>query len=108
MKAINLKTEYLENPIGIDIQKPHLMWICDDGIKQTAYKVIAVSDGKTVWDSEKVMSDAMYAEYPKTLKSRQRVEWSVTLWDEKDKEGETASAFFEWVYFPQPIGKQNG
>ena len=41
------------------------------------------------------MSNVMYAEYPHTLKSRQRVEWRVTLWDENDKEGETASAFFE-------------
>ncbi len=95
MKAINLKTEYLENPIGIDIQKPRLMWTCDGGIKQTAYRIVAVTDGATVWDSGKVMTDTMYAEYPKTLKSRQRVEWIVTLWDENDKEGETASAFFE-------------
>lgn len=95
MKAINLKTEYLENPIGIDVQKPRLMWTCDGGMKQTAYRIIAVSDGLTVWNSGKVMSDIMYAEYPNPLKSRQRVEWSITLWDENDKEGETASAFFE-------------
>lgn len=95
MKAINLKTEYLENPIGIDIQKPRLMWTCDGGMKQTAYRIIAVSDGLTVWNSGKVMSDIMYAEYPNPLKSRQRVEWSITLWDENDKEGETVSAFFE-------------
>lgn len=95
MKAVNLKTEYLKNPLGIDVQKLRLMWTCDGGKKQTAYRIVAVSNGATVWDSEKVMSDAMYAEYPKTLKSRQRVEWSVTLWDENDKEGETASAFFE-------------
>lgn len=31
MKAINLKTEYLVNPIGIDIKNPRLMWNCEGG-----------------------------------------------------------------------------
>lgn len=96
MKAINLKTEYLVNPIGIDIKNPRLMWNCEGGKKQTAYRIIAVSDGKTVWDSGKVQSSSMRAEYPLPPKSRQKVEWSVTLWDENDKEGESASAAFEY------------
>ncbi len=96
MKAINLKCEYLINPLGIDIQNPRLMWNCDGGIKQTAYRIIAKSDGKTVWDSGKVNSSSMRAEYPHKLKSRERVEWTVTLWDEEDKEGEPSeTTFFE-------------
>lgn len=96
MKAINLKTEYLVNPVGIDIQNPRLMWNCDGGIKQTAYRIIAKSDGKTVWDSGKVVSSSMRAEYPHKLKSRERVEWTVTLRDESDHEGEPSeTAYFE-------------
>ena len=96
MKAINLKCEYLINPIGIDIQNPRLMWNCDGGIKQTAYHIIAKSDEKIVWDSGKVNSSSMYAEYPHKLKSRERVEWAVTLWDENNREGEPSeTAFFE-------------
>ena len=96
MKAINLKCEYLINPIGIDIQNPRLMWNCDGGIKQTAYRIVAKSDEKTVWDSGKVVSSSMYAEYPHKLKSRERIIWSVTLWDEDDREGEPSEpAFFE-------------
>lgn len=96
MKAINLKCEYLINPIGIDIQNPRLMWNCDGGIKQTAYRIIAKSDGKIVWDSGKVNSSSMRAEYPHKLKSRERVEWAVTLWDEIGKEGEPyETAYFE-------------
>lgn len=96
MKAINLKCEYLINPIGIDIQNPRLMWNCDGGIKQTAYRIVAKSDEKTVWDSGKVNSSSMYAEYPHKLKSRERIIWSVTLWDEDDREGEPSEpAFFE-------------
>ena len=96
MRAINLKTEYLVNPMGIDIQNPRLMWNCDGGIKQTAYRIIAKSDGKTVWDSGKVNSSSMRAEYPNKLKSRERVEWTVTLRDERDHEGEPSeTAYFE-------------
>lgn len=96
MKAINLKTEYLTNPIGIDIQNPRLMWNCEGGTTQLAYQ-IAVSDGKSVvWNSGKVYTDSMSVSYPLTIKSRQRLSWNVTLWDENDVEGETSeTAFFE-------------
>ena len=96
MKAINLKTEYLINPIGIDIKNPRLMWNCEGGKRQTAYRIVATSGGKMVWDSGKVQSSSMRAEYPKAPVSRQRVEWTVTLWDESDNDGEGASAFFEY------------
>lgn len=96
MKAINLKTEYLVNPIGIDIKNPRLMWNCEGGKRQTAYRIIAVSDGKSVWDSGKVQSSSMRAEYPLPPKSRQKVEWCVILWGENDEEGEAASATFEY------------
>lgn len=96
MKAINLKCEYLVNPIGIDIQNPRLMWNCEGGIKQTAFRIIAKSDEKIVWDSGKVNSSSMYAEYPHKLKSRERVEWTVTLRDENNREGEPSeTAYFE-------------
>lgn len=92
MKAINLKTEYLINPLGIDIRKPRLFWNCAGGKRQTAYRIVAQTEGKTVWDSGKVSSSSMRAEYPHPLCSRQRVEWTVTLWDEEDKEGEPSEA----------------
>lgn len=96
MNAINLKCEYLINPIGIDIQKPHLMWNCENGIKQTAYQIVAKSDNKIVWDSGKVISSSMNVEFPFVLSSRQKVEWNIKLWDENNQEGEISkSAFFE-------------
>lgn len=96
MKAINLKTEYLINPIGMDIRHPRLMWNCEGGTKQTAYRIVAKTDEQIVWDSGKVASESMHADYPNDLASRQRVEWNVTLWDENDSEGEPSeTAFFE-------------
>ena len=46
MKAVNLRTEHLVDPIGIDIRTPYLSWNCEEGKKQTAYEIEAVSDGK--------------------------------------------------------------
>ena len=96
MKAINLKTEYLINPIGIDIRHPRLFWNCEGGTKQTAYRIVAKTDEQIVWDSGKVSSDSMHADYPNDLASCQRVEWNATLWDETDSKGESSeTAFFE-------------
>ena len=96
MKAINLKTEYLINPIGIDLRHPRLFWNCEGGTNQTAYRIVAKTDEQIVWDSGKITSESMHADYPNDLASRQRVEWSVTLWDETDSEGEPSeTAFFE-------------
>lgn len=95
MKAIQLKTEYLENPIGIDIIKPRLMWKCDGGQRQTAYRVTVTCSGSTVWDSGKVESASMHADMPVALKSRMRLEWTITLWDEEGKEETSAPATFE-------------
>ena len=94
MKAINLKCEYLTAPIGIDIQKPHLTWNCEGGIKQTAYRITATSNNSIVWDSGKVASCEMCAEYPFALESRSRIEWCVTLWDENDNEGDVTGSYF--------------
>lgn len=41
MKAINLKTEHLRNPLGIDVKAPVLSWNDSEGIRQTAYQVVA-------------------------------------------------------------------
>ena len=90
MKAIRLRTEYLENPIGIDIRKPRFMWNCEGGTKQTAYQIITDK-----WDSGKVESPSMEAEYPLELSSREIVNWSVRLWDENDKAGESSDSSFE-------------
>lgn len=96
MKAVNLKTEHMKNPIGIDIKEPYLSWVCQDGKKQSAYEIEAVSDGGAVWKSGKVYTDQMHAAYGNPLKSRQNIIWRVRLWDEKEEAGEWSEpAMFE-------------
>ena len=97
MKAIQLKTEYLHEPIGLSIVFPRLFWQCEGGIKQSAYHIIAARDNEVVWDSGKIFSDRMtHVRYNgKKLNSRDRIEWKVKLWDESDTEGQWTSSWFE-------------
>ena len=90
MNAIRLKTEHLFDPIGIDIPTPRLSWNCEGGSKQTAYEIACEQ-----WNSGKVESDAMHAQYPLSLGSRGRVNWKVRLYDETGEPGEWSEAFFE-------------
>ncbi|MRR32334.1 hypothetical protein EG834_18855, partial [bacterium] len=78
----HLRCEYREDPLGIDAARPRLSWILDSG-RQTAYQVVV--DG--LWDSGKVLSDqSVNVEYAgKPLKSRQRCEWKVRVWDADGK-----------------------
>ena len=97
MKAIHLRTEYLEKPLGLGITSPRFYWQCEGGMKQTAYQIIAKVGEETVWNSGKVASSSMthiaYAGRP--LKSRECVCWSIKLWDENGMGGEVASSWFE-------------
>ncbi|MBQ7737946.1 MAG: family 78 glycoside hydrolase catalytic domain [Oscillospiraceae bacterium] len=90
MRAIRLKTEYLRDALGIDLSHPRLMWNCEGGVRQTAYQIVTEN-----WDSGKVDSSSMQAVYPKELRSRERVNWRVRLWDENGEPGEWSGAFFE-------------
>ena len=87
MKAINLRTEYMVNPLGIDIRNPYFSWNCSGGKKQTAYEIEAVSEEKVIWNSGKVVSDRMNEILGVDAESRQRISWKVRLWDEQGVEG---------------------
>ena len=96
MKAINLRTEHLVNPIGIDIRTPYLSWNCEGGKKQTAYEIEAVSDGEVILSSGKIASDKMNHCFGLAVASKQHVTWKVRLWDETDTAGEwSEEAYFE-------------
>jgi alpha-L-rhamnosidase len=96
MKAMNLKTEHMVNPLGIGIGNPVLSWTCEGGVKQTAYQIIAKCGGQIVWNSEKVESSQMSVRWGAApAKAKERIYWSIKLWDENDEGGEIESAWFE-------------
>ena len=96
MKAIRLRTEYLNDPVGIDIIRPRLMWNCEGGVKQTACRIVAEVNGRNAWDSGRMESDSMQYQWGgPPLKSRDVVTWRVHLWDENGVQGEWAVGSFE-------------
>lgn len=97
MIATRLRTEYLTNPMGIDLAAPRLFWNCEGGTTQTAYQIIAQRDETLVWDTGKVLSRRM-ANIPwgaQALHSKDIVRWQVRLWDEHDVPGDWSAAQFE-------------
>lgn len=89
MRAICLKTEYLRDPRGIDIQQPRLQWNCEGGVTQTACRILCRDEaGALLWDSGRVPQSSMQLQYGGLpLKSRSCVLWQVRLWDETDEPG---------------------
>ncbi len=84
----HLKTEYRANPLGIDEPRPRLAWQMKTrrrGARQAAFQIVARDETKrVVWDSGRVESDqSTQVEYAgPALRSRQRITWRVTVWDE--------------------------
>jgi alpha-L-rhamnosidase len=99
----NLRCEYRENPLGIDVAKPRLSWGIADpqsemsnsksqitrSVRQAAYQVLVAStpellakDQGDLWDSGKVESDqSIQVEYAgKPLESRMHCHWKVRVW----------------------------
>lgn len=93
-RAVDLRCEYLENPLGLDVSTPRLFWKMDkptQGARQTAWQVQVASapellenGSADLWDSGEVQSErSVQIEYKgKTLQSRQNVFWRVRIWDE--------------------------
>lgn len=97
MKATHLQTEYLTAPLGLGCAVPQFSWQCADGLHQTAYRITAERDDAQIWDSGKICT-AQTAHIPyggAPLQSRDRVTWTVQLWDENDASGPVTENWFE-------------
>jgi alpha-L-rhamnosidase len=108
IRITHLRTEYRENPLGLDVARPRLSWWLEStrrGARQTAYQVVAAGsrsaliEGQALWwDSGKVVSDqSVHIEYAgPPLASARRVWWRVRVWDEADQPVEwSAPAWWE-------------
>src|ERR1700747_167272 len=90
---MDLRCDYLVNPLGIDKTAPRLSWQSDDSErnwKQIAYEILVASDPQrlsagnaNVWDSGKVNPDdsVNIAYAGPALISRHRYFWRVRVWD---------------------------
>lgn len=73
MKATNLMTAHMRNPLGIDIRQPMLSWNVSGGIRQSAYEVTAYCNGVRVWSTGKVAGSQMQIRYEGPARSRDRI-----------------------------------
>ena len=102
MKAIRLQVNHRTNPLGLDDTQFRFTWNCKGGVSQTGYQLRVWNEtGDTVYDSGKVPGSAMYAAAPLDPNSRERLYWSVTLWDENGTAEESESAWFETGLDPE-------
>lgn len=94
--VVELRTEYHQNPVGIDVRQPRLSWqLRSDrrGAAQTAYQVqVALQEAdlragrNLMWDSGRVDS-AESTQRPYAgpqLRSAERYHWHVRVWDENN------------------------
>ncbi|MBZ0299969.1 MAG: glycoside hydrolase family 78 protein [Anaerolineae bacterium] len=103
----NLVCEYRPNPLGIDVIAPRLSWQMQSdrrGARQTAYRILAATDPQglregqvDLWDSSKIETDqSIHIPYAgQALRSRQRVYWQVTVWDQTGQASQSDPAWFE-------------
>lgn len=103
---VDLKCDHLVNPLGVDHAAPRLSWRLDDvrkGARQTAYQLIVSTDSLqvvknigTVWDTQKVQSDAILVAYNgQEIQPFTAYYWKVKTWDQHDHSQESAIAVFE-------------
>jgi len=105
-----LRVEYRESPLGIDVTAPRFGWLVTSadaktrGLRQSAYRILVASSAGSLragsgdlWDSGKVASsDSAQIVYAgKPLTSRAAAFWKVQVWDQRGKVSEW-SAPAEW------------
>jgi alpha-L-rhamnosidase len=104
---VRLRTNALENPLGIDTLHPTFSWQGDTKTPnwmQSAYEVLVATDAKNLlpgkadaWDSGRInSSESVNITYSGTeIKSQQRYFWKVITWDNKGAQTSSTSAWFE-------------
>ena len=94
IKATDLRTEYMKDPLGIDIVHPRLSWKDEGLIRQAAYEIEFDIEGKKS-STGKIVSSCMHHMVEEELHSRDHVIWKVRIYDEKGNVSGCSEAFFE-------------
>ena len=135
LRPVDLRCEYLPNPIGVDTPCPRLSWKLaaaseERGLEQSAYRVMVAttpeklqSGRADLWDSGRVESDRqLHVKYSgQELGPRTRCHWKVRVWDQDgdpsgwSKPAQWSTGLFdrsdwqaEWITDPDPGPLQAG
>ena len=93
LAPVNLRCEYLKNPVGIDVRQPRFAWVLrhtERAQMQSAYQVLVASSPELLaqnkgdqWDSGKTASDdsTQVVYNGKPLESDHSYWWKVRYWD---------------------------
>jgi alpha-L-rhamnosidase len=104
-KITNTKTEYLDNPIGLDNPAPRLTWqisTTKNGFHQRAYRILVATDslsllqakGDFQWDSKWIVSENSLIQYSgKALSPLTKYYWRVDVKDNNDQTANHISSF---------------
>ncbi|HTC76322.1 MAG TPA: family 78 glycoside hydrolase catalytic domain, partial [Edaphobacter sp.] len=126
---VQLRTNHLINPVGIDTPKPQFAWQSDattPNWTQSAYELLVATSEKNltpakpdVWDSGRIASsDSINIPYNgPALKPQTRYFWSVRVWDNHNQPATSVPAFFEtglspsnwtakWIRHADPAAEQ--
>jgi alpha-L-rhamnosidase len=127
---VYLRTNALENPLGIDTPHPTFSWQSDakaPNWMQTAYEILVDTDvenlrpGKAkIWDSGQIKSsESINIPYAgAAIRPQQRYVWEVRTWDGKGKPTTSAPTWFEtglmshadwkaqWITRKDPVTEQ--
>jgi alpha-L-rhamnosidase len=113
VSVLSMKTEYMVNPLGIDVARPRFSWVLgstDRGGMQTAYRVIVASGERNIrrnrgdiWDSGKIRSSVSVGIVYNgpSLQSKKRYWWKIMVWNKADR----ASDWSEPAWFEMGILK---
>lgn len=97
LSPINLRCEFLKDPLGIDVTQPRLSWnftANGENQQQRAYQILAARSEENLksgvgdlWDSGKVNSgQSVLVPYAgEKLTSRMRVYWQVRVWNQDNQ-----------------------
>lgn len=95
MKAINLKVEYLNNPLGVDFKRPIFTWNVIGCKYQSAFKIDVYVNDQFKFTTGKIESRSTRYQYLEKLNSRDFVKWVLVCFDENNNQSEIAEAHFE-------------
>jgi alpha-L-rhamnosidase len=98
MKLYDLRIEYQENPVGLDVQKPRFSWKLkseEQNVLQVAFQVIVLKGEEEVWNTgRRESSSSVLIEYSgSSLEGLTMYDVHVEVWDNKGNQASVEGTF---------------